>query len=122
MKAFVLAILVACGPVAYVNQVTLKADDAVDDARAAGAEKSSPYYWTRATQYLRMAHEVAGRADFQGANRYGRLAEEAAIKAKAEAEAKRNSPESPTPTPTPPPTQLAPAKDPNAPAPAKAEP
>jgi hypothetical protein len=120
--ALVLVLVVgACGPVAYVNQVTLKADDAVDDARAAGAEKYSPYYWTRATQYLRMAREVAGRADFQGANRFGRLAEEAAIKAKAEAEAKRNSPtpETPTPTLTPAPTTLAPAKDPNATAPAK---
>ncbi|HEY1548248.1 MAG TPA: hypothetical protein VGG28_10525 [Kofleriaceae bacterium] len=118
MKAWIFALLAACGPVAYVNQVTLKADDAVDDARAAGAEKSSPYYWTRATQYLRMAHEVAGRADFQGANRFGRLAEEAAIKAKAEAEAHRDSP---TPAPAPTPT-VAPAKDPTTTAPAKDEP
>jgi Domain of unknown function (DUF4398) len=107
----------ACGPVAYVNQVTIKADDAVDDARTAGAETYSPYYWTRATQYLRMAHEVAGRADFQGANRFGRLAEEAAIKAKAEAEAHGNSPspspspDSPTPALTPTPTTVAPAKE-----------
>ncbi|HEX4453936.1 MAG TPA: hypothetical protein VH143_23895 [Kofleriaceae bacterium] len=112
MRTLVLAVvLAACGPVAYVNQVTLKADDAVDDARAAGAEQASPYYWTRATQYLRMAHEVAGRADFQGANRFGRLAEEAAIKAKAEAEAHRASPDSPTPAPTPAPTTVAPAKE-----------
>ncbi len=124
MKIVLVLVLVlgACGPVAYVNQVTLKADDAVDDARAAGAEKSSPYYWTRATQYLRMAHEVAGRADFQGANRFGRLAEEAAIKAKAEAEARRNSPTPSPESPTPTPTTVAPAKDPNATAPAKDEP
>ena len=112
MKSVVFALLVACGPVAYVSQVTIKADDALDDARAAGAEKYSPYYFTRATQYLRMAHEVAGRADFQGANRFGRLAEEAAIKAKAEAEAKRAAPdkESPTPAPKTTPT-VAPAKE-----------
>jgi sRNA-binding protein len=85
-RALVLVLLVGCGPVAYVGQVTLKADDAVEAARAAEADKYSPYYWTRATQYLYMARDVAGHADYQGANRFGRLAAEAAIKAKAEAE------------------------------------
>jgi hypothetical protein len=103
----------ACGPVAYVGQVTLRADDEVTQARAAGAEKYSPYYWTRATEYLVMAREVAAHADFQGANKFGRLAEEAAIKAKAEALAKRSEP-AVAPTPA-----VAPAKDPKAIAPAK---
>ena len=76
----------ACGPVAYVGQVTMHADDAVEQARLANAEKYSPYWWTRANQYLHMAREVAAHADFQGANRFGRLAEEAAHEAKREAE------------------------------------
>jgi hypothetical protein len=76
----------ACGPIAYVHQVTFDADSAVEAARAAHADKYSPYWWTRAVQYLHMAREVAGHADYQGANHFGRLAEEAAIKAKAEAE------------------------------------
>ncbi len=77
---------IGCGPVAYINQVTLHADDAVEAAHAAHADKYSPYYWTRATQYLHMARVVAAHADYQGANRFGRLATEAAVKAKAEAE------------------------------------
>jgi hypothetical protein len=75
----------ACGPIAYVNEVTRHADDAVEAARRAQADKLAPYWWTRATQYLHKARENAARADFQGANRFGRLASEAAEKAIVEA-------------------------------------
>src|ERR1700761_9345302 len=87
VRALVLALLAACGPVAYVSQVTTRADDAVEAAREAQADKDSPYWWTRATVYLEMARDVAVHADYQGANHFGRLAEEAAVKAKAEADA-----------------------------------
>ncbi len=90
MRGLVIAVaigLCACGPVAYIGQVTIKADDAVEAARLAQADKYSPYWWTRATQYLHMARDVAGHADFQGANHFGRLATEAAEHAKAEADA-----------------------------------
>ena len=93
MRTWVLALVVAaCGPVAYVNQVTLKADDAVAAAHAAEAEKYAPYWWTRANEYLHMAREVAAHADYQGANRFGRLATEAAIKAREEALVAAKSP------------------------------
>ena len=69
----------------YVSEVTRKASDAVEAARAVHADKYAPYWWTRATQYLHKAHEVAAHADFQGANRFGRLATEAANKATEEA-------------------------------------
>jgi hypothetical protein len=82
----VLVILSGCGPVAYVNQVTRDASTKVDRARELEAAKFSPYWWTRATTYLRMAREVAAHADFQGANRFGRLAAEAADKAAFEVE------------------------------------
>jgi len=75
-----------CGPIGYVGTVSHRAADAVDAARAAGADTLAPYWWTRATQYLAMAREVAAHADFQGANRFGRLAAEAAEQARAEAE------------------------------------
>ncbi len=78
--------LAACGPIAYVSEVTRHASRAVDEARAAHADTLSPYYWTRAVNFLHMAREVAGHADFQGANRFGRLASESAEKATAEAE------------------------------------
>jgi sRNA-binding protein len=106
-------VLAACGPVAYIGQVTLRADDEVEQARAVDAAKYSPYYWTRATQYLHMAREVAAHADFQGANKFGRLAEEAAVKAKAESLARQSEPAPPAKP------ELAPAKDPNTVAPAK---
>ena len=117
---WLLAVVLAggCGPVAYVNQVTLKADDAVEAARVSEADKYSPYWWTRATQYLYMAREVAAHADYQGANHFGRLATEAAEKAKAEAEdparraAVNQSVAKPADATTTTPGKVAPAKDP----------
>lgn len=102
--------LAACGPVAYISDVTRNASDAVEAARAAQADKYSPYYWTRATEYLHSAREQAARADFQGANHFGRLAGEAAEKALAEANTKSH--ELPVTAPRPKsPTGIAPAKD-----------
>lgn len=75
----------ACGPIAYVNEVTRRAATAVDEARDAKADKYAPYYWTRANQYLHQARVAAARADFQGANRFGKLASEAGDKAVEEA-------------------------------------
>lgn len=83
--AMLVAGLAACGPIAYVNEVTRRADDAVAEARLAEADKNAPYWYTRATQYLHKARENAARADFQGANRFGRLAAEAAEQAIVEA-------------------------------------
>jgi hypothetical protein len=79
------SMLLACGPIEYVNTVTRKADSAVEAARAADAPKWSPYWWTRAVEYLHQARVEAASADFQAANRFGRLAEEAARKAREEA-------------------------------------
>ena len=87
-----LVLVVGCGPVAYVQQVSMSADTALEQAREAGAEKYSPYWWTRATQYLHMAREVAAHADYQGANRFGRLATDAAEHAKQEAEIGKQDP------------------------------
>ena len=110
--ACIAAGLAACGPVAYVGQVTFDADSAVAAARAAQAEKYSPYWWTRATQYLHMAREVAAHADFQGANRFGRLATQAAIQAKTDAEvAAARGPAPAKPDEAAPAKDIAPAKD-----------
>ena len=83
--AAALVALAACGPVTYVGDVTRKANDAVAAARAVQAEKYAPYWWTRATQYLHQARVEAAAADFQAANRFGRLAAEAADQARDEA-------------------------------------
>ncbi len=73
-----------CGPVRYVSDVG-RAAAAVEDARAAKAEKYAPYWWTRATEYLHRAREVAAYADYQGASRFGRIAAEAATRAATDA-------------------------------------
>ena len=73
-----------CGPIVYVSQ-TREASDAIETARDAQAEQYAPYWWTRATQYLEKAREIAAYADFQGANRFSQLATEAANKATEEA-------------------------------------
>ena len=107
-------LLSGCGPIVYVNQVTNHAAGLVDQARRADAEHKSPYWFTRATQYLHLAHEDAARADFQGANHFGRLSAEAAQHALDEAKtttapAKDDKPE-PAVAPAPP-APVAPAKE-----------
>jgi len=88
-----LAVLASgCGPFVYINDVTRHASSKVDEARAAEADKYAPYYWTRATEFLHKARELAAHADFQAANRYGRLAGEAAENALAEAETAKKDP------------------------------
>ncbi|MEO8705592.1 MAG: DUF4398 domain-containing protein [Kofleriaceae bacterium] len=80
-----------CGPLVYVNDVTQGASNSVEAARVADADKYAPYYWTRAKEYLYKARERAAAADYQGANRFGRLAKEAAELAEQSAgEAKKD--------------------------------
>jgi hypothetical protein len=86
MRWVLVCAVVACGPTSYIGQVTIGADNAVERARLAHADKYSPYWWTRANQFLHMAREVAAHADFQGAKHFGRLAEDAAHEALREAE------------------------------------
>ncbi|HTJ46869.1 MAG TPA: hypothetical protein VL463_32420 [Kofleriaceae bacterium] len=75
----------ACGPIEYVSHVTMGASDKVEAARAADAAKWSPYWWTRAVEYQHKAKEEAAHANFEAANHFGRLSEEAATKAREEA-------------------------------------
>ncbi len=84
----------ACGPIGYVSRVTLGASSAVEQAQAAGADKGSPYWYTRAQLFLRQARIEAADADFEAANRFGRLAEEAAKAATAETTANGGTPAS----------------------------
>lgn len=67
-----------CGSVIYVNQVTRKASTSVEAAKAAEADVYAPYHYTLAVHYLRKAREEAAAADFQAANRFGRMSHQAA--------------------------------------------
>ena len=75
----------ACGPIEYVSHVAFSASDKVEAARAAEAAKWSPYWWTRAVEYLHQAKVEAAYAHFEAANHFGRLSEEAADHAREEA-------------------------------------
>jgi hypothetical protein len=118
MRSWVLALalLSGCGPIQYIQTVPYGAAEKVDHARALNAEKFSPYWWTRAVVYLHMAREVAGHADYQGANHFGRLSSEAADKAAEESEAAARDPSKVPVNPT---KELAPAKETDSVAPAK---
>lgn len=106
----------ACGPIAYVSEVTGRASTSVDAARAAKADKYAPYYWTRATQYLHQARVKAAKSDWEGANRFGRLAAEAGDQAVIDAQIAEKDP-SKRPLELKP--EIAPAKGDAKPAPAK---
>jgi hypothetical protein len=112
----VLACAAACGPVTYVGDVR-RASELIEDARAADAARLAPYWWTRAVEYLHRAREVAARADFQGAHRFGELAASAASQAAADA---RIAAKDPSKRPRDLPPDVAPARPTEAPvAPAK---
>lgn len=88
-----LALLVACGPIEYVNQVTRKASSEVEAARAVSADKHAPYWYTLAVEYLHKAREEAAAADFQSANLFGRRSAKAARKARTLAVERARDPE-----------------------------
>ena len=83
----------ACGPIEYVNTVTRGANDAIAQARAANAAKWAPYYWTRAVEYQHEARVRAASADFQAANHFGQLAEDAARQATSDALRRSSNPD-----------------------------
>ncbi|MBP9085980.1 MAG: hypothetical protein KBG15_07670 [Kofleriaceae bacterium] len=93
-SATMLFTLGACGPIEYVNRVTQHASEAVDVAQANKANELSPYWWTRATLYLHKAREEAAHAGFAAANRFGRIAGEAAERASEEAAGRKAAPKS----------------------------
>jgi hypothetical protein len=74
-----------CGPIQYTSTVTYGADNALEAARAVNAAKWSPYWWTRATQYLHKSREEAAGSNWEASNHFGRLARDAARKARDEA-------------------------------------
>lgn len=72
---------VGCGALGYVKNVTFDASSSVAAAKTANADKWAPYEYTRAKEYLHKSREEAAAADFQAANRFGKLAHKAAVKA-----------------------------------------
>jgi hypothetical protein len=80
---FTSSVLLGCGPVEYLSQVTSRAATAVAQAERVEAERLAPYEYTQAREYLHKAREEAGQSAFENAAAYGRRAEEMAGKARA---------------------------------------
>jgi hypothetical protein len=72
-----------CGPIEYINQVSVKAASAVSAAKLAQADRYAPYEYTAAEEYLHKAREEAGYAEYEDAIEFGRRAEELANKGRA---------------------------------------
>jgi hypothetical protein len=77
-----------CGPIEYINQVSVKAAGAVSAAKLAQADRYAPYEFTAAEEYLHKAREEASYAEYESAIEFGRKSEELADKGRAIAVAK----------------------------------
>jgi hypothetical protein len=82
------ALVSGCGPIEYINQVSVKAAGAVSAAKLAQADRYAPYEYTAAEEYLHKAREEASYAEYQDAIEFGVKAEELANKGRAIAVAK----------------------------------
>jgi hypothetical protein len=72
-----------CGPIEYINQVSVKAASAVSAAKLAQADRLAPYEYTAAEEYLHKAREEAGYAEYEDAIEFGRRAEDLANRGRA---------------------------------------
>ncbi len=70
-----------CGPAEYLNSVTIKASQAVLEAKHVQAERLAPFEYWSAVEYLQMAKEKAAYADYQHALSYGKKSNEMAHEA-----------------------------------------
>ena len=112
--ALALTTTAACGPIEYINQVSVKAAGAVSAAKLAQADRYAPYEFTAAEEYLHKAREEAAYAEYEDAIEYGRKAEELADKGRAIAVAKLSQSAGASQSATP-------ASESRAPAPGKSE-
>jgi hypothetical protein len=71
----VLVAFAGCGPITYINHVTMQASRAVKRAEAAKADELAPYEFTMAAEHLHKARELAGYSRFQEAVAFGKTAQ-----------------------------------------------
>jgi len=82
--AIIVGLLTAgCGPIEYINQVSVRAASAVSAAKLAQADRYAPYEYTAAEEYLHKAREEAGHSEYEDAIDFGQKAEELANKGRA---------------------------------------
>lgn len=74
-------VLAGCGPIEYLNTVTLQASRAVREAKQAQAERLAPYEYTIAVESLHKARELAGFSRYEQSIAFGKTAVEYGHKA-----------------------------------------
>ena len=96
--------LSACGPISALSTVR-DATVALEAAKVAGADKSAPFEYTSAEQYLTKAREEQGYSDYQVAIELAKKALDYAVKARKLAMRKGEQPADsqvvPVPQPVP---------------------
>jgi hypothetical protein len=73
--------MLACGPIQFISQVTIRAEKSVAAAKLNQAEKYAPYEYWKAVSFLEEAKHRAGFGDYQTSYRYGKKAQKMADKA-----------------------------------------
>jgi hypothetical protein len=83
--AFALGVflLLGCGPIVYMKDVSPRAAAALNQAKADQAEQFAPYEYTKASLYYDKAREEAGHAYFQNAVDWGRRSQDCSTRASA---------------------------------------
>ena len=81
--ALVSVLLSGCGPVVYLREVSTRAAASLDEAKADGADKYSPYEFAKASLYYDKARADAGHADYQHAIEWGRRSQDCSKRASA---------------------------------------
>jgi hypothetical protein len=82
-----LPLLLGCGPISYVKDVSPRTAAALNQARADQADQYAPYEYTKASLYYDKARDEAGHAYYQQAADWGRRSQDCSRRASALARA-----------------------------------
>jgi len=80
-------LLLSCGPIVYLKDVSPRTAADLNQAKADRAEQHAPYEFTKASLYYDKAREDAGHADFQSSADWGRRSQDCSRRASALARA-----------------------------------
>ena len=76
-------LLLGCGPIVYIRDVSPRTAAALNQAKADQAERYAPYEYTKASLYYDKAREEAGHAYYQNAVDWGRRSQDCSRRASA---------------------------------------
>jgi hypothetical protein len=76
-------LLLGCGPIVYMKDVSPRTAAALNQAKADQAERLAPYEYTKASLYYDKAREEASHAYYQNAIEWGRRSQDCSRRASA---------------------------------------